>query len=141
MTIPVWALLGFAIWTVLLLVGTVGVYRWSHILTGRTPIREFRADNLAGSADWYRRAMRAHANCVENLPVFAAVVFAVHVSETAGPVVDSLSLLVIAARLAQSVTHVAFTETDRTVSLRFGFFFLQMVAFVWLAVLVVLAGL
>ena len=32
MTIPMWTLLGFATWTVLLLVATVGVYRWVKIL-------------------------------------------------------------------------------------------------------------
>ena len=75
MTVPVWMLVGFAVWTVLLLLATVGVYRWSRILTGRLPIRSFRADQVEG-ADWYIRAMRAHANCVENLPVFGAIVFA-----------------------------------------------------------------
>jgi len=33
MTIPVWALLGFAAWTVVLLLGTVGVYRWASWLS------------------------------------------------------------------------------------------------------------
>jgi hypothetical protein len=70
MILPVWILVGFAAWTVLLLLATVGVYRWSRILTGRVAIREFRADQIEG-ADWYKRAMRAHANCVENLPVLA----------------------------------------------------------------------
>ena len=75
MTVPVWMLVGFAAWTVLLLLTTVGAYRWSRILTGRVAIRNFRADQIEG-ADWYKRAMRAHANCVENLPVFGAIVFA-----------------------------------------------------------------
>ena len=75
MTTPVWMLLGFAGWTVLLLLGTVGVYRWSRILTGTVPIRSFRADPIEG-AEWYRRALRAHANCIENLPVFGGIVFA-----------------------------------------------------------------
>lgn len=35
MTIPMWMLLGFAAWTVLLLSATVGVYRWTRILSGR----------------------------------------------------------------------------------------------------------
>ena len=73
MTIPQWALLGFAVWTLLVLFGTVGVYRWSRILTGRVRISEWQADQPQGS-DWYRRALRAHMNCVENLPVFAAIV-------------------------------------------------------------------
>lgn len=74
MILPVWMLVGFAAWTVLLLLATVGVYRWSRILTGRVAIREFRADQIEG-AEWYKRAMRAHANCVENLPAFGAIVF------------------------------------------------------------------
>jgi uncharacterized MAPEG superfamily protein len=73
MSIPVLALLGFAAWTLLPLIGSIGVYRWSRILTGRASIAEWRADMPQGS-DWYRRAMRAHMNCVENLPIYAAVV-------------------------------------------------------------------
>ena len=73
MPIPMWALLGFAAWTVLLLLSTIGVYRWSRILTGRVQIRDFRADQVEGD-EWYRRAMRAHANCIENLPVFGVIV-------------------------------------------------------------------
>ncbi len=73
MTVPQWALLGFAVWTLLVLFGTVGVYRWSRILTGRVGISEWQADQPQGS-EWYQRAMRAHMNCVENLPVFAALV-------------------------------------------------------------------
>jgi hypothetical protein len=38
MTIPVWVLLGFAAWTLLTLFTTIGVYRWTRILTGRTSI-------------------------------------------------------------------------------------------------------
>ena len=66
MPIPVWVLLGFAAWTLLILFATVGVYRWSRILTGRTAIATWRAAEQQGS-EWYRRAMRAHINCLENL--------------------------------------------------------------------------
>jgi hypothetical protein len=44
MTIPVQALLGFAAWTLLTLFASIGVYRWSRILTGRAVIAEWRAD-------------------------------------------------------------------------------------------------
>ncbi|HKJ89202.1 MAG TPA: MAPEG family protein, partial [Gammaproteobacteria bacterium] len=76
MSIPVWVLLAFAGWTLLILLATVGIYRWSRILTGRATVREWRADQEQGS-DWYRRAMRAHMNCVENLPVYGAIVVAI----------------------------------------------------------------
>ncbi len=78
MTVPVWVLLGFAAWTIIHLLTTVGIYRWSRILTGRTEMKEFRADKIEGE-DWYRRAMRAHANCIENLPVYGGVVVAISV--------------------------------------------------------------
>src|SRR4051794_30405525 len=105
MSVPVWMLLGFATWTLVLLLGTVGVYRWSRILSGRVAVSEFRADRVEGD-DWYKRAMRAHANCVENLPVFGSIVFALHAGYVMGPTVDSLATVVLAARIAQSVVHV-----------------------------------
>ena len=49
MTIPVWVLLGFAGWTVFTLLAGVGVYRWSRILTGRTEMKDFRADGTEGT--------------------------------------------------------------------------------------------
>lgn len=131
MTMPVWMLVGFAAWTVLLLLATVGVYRWSRILTGAVPIRSFRADHVEG-ADWYLRAMRAHANCVENLPVFGAIVFALYVGNVAGIFVNLLAIAILGARIAQSLVHVCFVQTNRVTSIRFGFFFVQIVGFLWL---------
>jgi len=78
MTVPVWVLLGFAAWTINHLLATVGLYRWSRILTGRTQMKEFRADKIEGE-DWYLRTMRAQANCVENRPVYGSVVVAIEV--------------------------------------------------------------
>jgi len=136
MTTPVWALLGFATWTVLLLLATVGVYRWSRILTGRVPIREFRADRVEGD-DFYKRAMRAHANCVENLPVFGAIVLALYASGIHSPVADGVSLAILAARVVQSLIHVSFVQTNIAVSVRFAFFTVQIAGFLWLTGIVV----
>ncbi len=135
MTIPLWALLGFATWTVLLLLGTVGVYRWSRILSGRVPIREFRADRVEGD-DWYRRAMRAHANCVENLPVFGAIVLVLYASRIDSTVASAVSIAILAARVAQSLVHVSFEQTNAVVSVRFSFFFVQIAGFLWLIAIV-----
>ena len=131
MTVPVLMLLGFAVWTILLLLATVGVYRWSRILTGRVPIGNFRADLIEG-ADWYKRAMRAHANCVENLPVFGAIVFALYVGDVTGALVDALAVAVLVARILQSLVHVSLVQTNAVAALRFGFFFVQIVGFLWL---------
>ena len=131
MTVRVWTLVGFATWTVLLLLTTVGVYRWSRILTGRVPIRSFRADQVEG-ADWYIRAMRAHANCVENLPVFGSIVFGLYVGNVASAFVNVLAVVVLVARIMQSLVHVCLVQTNTVASVRFGFFFVQIVSFLWL---------
>jgi uncharacterized MAPEG superfamily protein len=130
-TVPVWMLLGFATWTALLLLFTIGVYRWSRIFSGRVPIRDFPAD-ASGGEDWYRRATRAHANCIENLPVFGAIVFALWVSNVTGALVDALSVTVLVARICQSTVHVSFVHTNTVASWRFTFFFVQFLCFLWL---------
>jgi len=135
MTVPVWMLLGFAAWTVLLLLSTVGVYRWSRILTGRVPIRDFRADQVEGE-DWYRRSMRAHANCIENLPVFGAIVFALYVAGVGSSTVNFLSICVLAARVTQSLVHVCLVQTNTVVAVRFAFFLVQLISFLALIVMV-----
>jgi hypothetical protein len=129
-------LLAFATWTLLLLIATIGVYRWSHILTGRAPIGSFRADQVEGAA-WYVRATRAHANCLENLAIFGAIVFALHVGSVTGSLVDALAVVVVAARVLQSLTHVVFVQTNPVVSIRFTFFSVQVACFLWLIGIVV----
>ncbi len=136
MTTPIWMLLGFAAWTLLLLMVTVGVYRWSLILTGLAPIAKFRADQLEGAA-WYQRGTRAHANCIENLPVFGAIVLALQVGHVTGALVDALAIAILAARVVQSTVHVCFVQTNTAVSFRFGFYSVQLVAFLWLIGIIV----
>ena len=130
MSLPVWMLVGFAVWTLLVLM-MIGVYRWSRILTRRAPISSFRADPIEGP-DWYKRAMRAHANCIENLPVFGAIVFALHVASLASPLINALAVIVLVARIMQSLVHVCFVQTDMVASVRFAFFFVQVAGFLWL---------
>lgn len=137
MTIPVWVLLGFAGWTLAVLLGSIGLYRWSRILTGRAEIREFRADAVEGE-DWYRRAMRAHANCVENLPVYGAIVVAIVASGVRAPILDVLAVALLAARVLQSVVHIGFEQTNAAVSVRFAFFAVQLVCMAWMGAYVAL---
>ena len=136
MNVPLGMLLGFAAWTLLLLLLTIGVYRWSRILTGRIPQGGFPADRVEGE-DWYRRSMRAHANCVENLPVFGAIVFALYVSGVSGPTVNYLAISILIARVIQSLIHVSFVQTNTVVAFRFSFFSVQFVSFVALIAMVV----
>jgi uncharacterized membrane protein YecN with MAPEG domain len=129
-------LLGFASWTLALLMFTIGVHRWSRILTGKAAIHEFPADAPAGP-DWYRRATRAHANCVENLPVFASIVVAASAAGAKGAALDALGVGLLCARVGQTVTHVAFVQTARAVSIRFTFFSVQLAAMIVMIVVIV----
>jgi uncharacterized MAPEG superfamily protein len=131
MTVPVWMLLGFATWTLLLLLFTIGVYRWGRIFSGRVAIRDFPAD-ASGGDEWYRRATRAHANCIENLPVFGAIVFALYAGNVTGALVDALAMTVLVARVFQSLVHVCFVHTNTVASVRFTFFFVQFACFMGL---------
>ena len=139
MTIPMWMLLGFATWTLILLMAFVGVYRWVNILFWRAPIASFRSDRLEGE-DWYQRGTRAHANCVENLPVFGAIVFVMSAIGVDGVAVDSLCTIVLIARVCQSLVHVSHAQTDAFVAVRFSFFSIQLVSFLALIVIVARHG-
>ena len=133
MTFPVWMLLGFSVWTIVLLLCTVGVYRWSRILTGKVEIGKFRADLVEGS-DWYLCAMRAHANCIENLPVFGAIVLAIYVSGLSSNIINILSAAILVARIFQSIIHVAMRQSNSVVRVRFFLFFIQLLSFMALAI-------
>ncbi|MGV6806843.1 MAG: MAPEG family protein [bacterium] len=135
MMFPLWMLLSFAVWTVLVLLFSVGIYRWSNILTGRIPIREFRGDKVEGS-DFYLRGMRAHANCVENLPVFAAIVLVIYASGIQSQAVDLMCGIIVAARVFQSLVHLAVPQTNGVVLVRFVFFFAQPICFLGIALIV-----
>jgi uncharacterized MAPEG superfamily protein len=135
MNVPTWALLGFAVWTVLTLLVGVGAVRWTQILSGAKKLNEFPADVPHGSAR-YRRAVRAHANCVENLPVFAAVVVAANAAGLQSAALDALAAVYLAARVLQTVTHVSLSETATAVAVRFAFFLAQIACVLWMAALV-----
>jgi len=84
--------------------------------------------------DWYQRATRAHMNCVENLPVYGAIVLVATLAGRHGQLLDGLSVAVLCARVCQTSIHLAFVQTERAVSYRFSFFTVQLIAMLWMAV-------
>jgi uncharacterized MAPEG superfamily protein len=114
---------------------TVGVHRWTLIMSGRAQIHTFPADAPNGP-DWYKRATRAHANCIENLPVFASIVVVLSLVGVQGSAVDALCWLVLGARLCQTSVHVGFEQTARVVSIRFSFFTVQLLSMLGLVALI-----
>jgi uncharacterized MAPEG superfamily protein len=139
MTMPLWVLLGFAGWTLMVLMGTVGVYRWSRILTGRAKINEFPAD-LPHGDDWYRRAIRSHANCLENLPIYTAIVVAIVATGTRSPILDILAILLLFARILQTIIHIGFTQSNVIVGFRFFLFFTQLICMIGMGIMVAIVA-
>jgi uncharacterized MAPEG superfamily protein len=139
MTIPQWTLLGFAAWTLALLMATVGVYRWGNILFAKAAIASFPHDAPEG-AGWYQRGTRAHANCIENLPVFAAVVYLISIVGVRGVLVDALCISTLLARVIQSCVHISHEQTNAFVAVRFSFYSVQLVSFLVLIGMVVKQG-
>ena len=143
MTVPVWVLLLFAAWTFLLLFATIGFFRWIRILTGRATIREWRPDEDQGT-DWYRRAMRAHANCLENLPIYTVVVIALLVTSAESPWLDGVAIILLIARIVQSLLHIGLQQTELVAAARFGFYAIQIVCMVimgsWAAAVALSSG-
>ena len=135
MTTPVAVLLAFAAWTIATLTAATGWYRWSRILTGRAGIHEFEG-GARQPTGWSQRAHRAHANCLENLPLYTVVVVAIVATGASHPALDPLALTLIAARVGQTLTHIVFEQTARAVSVRFSFFLVQIVCMVAMGALV-----
>ncbi len=132
MSTPLWVLLAFACWTLIVLMIGVGISRWSLILTGRAQLTDFPGDTTHGSTA-YRRAVRAHANCVENLPVYGAIATTAFAAQTTGATMDMLAFVFMGARICQTAIHMAFVETNTAVFVRFSFFTVQVVAMLWMA--------
>ena len=140
MTLSLWMLLAFAGWTLLVLLIGVGVYHWSLILTGRAELSSFPGDTPHG-ADAYRRAVRAHANCIENLPVFAAIVLTAAAARLDPPNFGALAAATVAARVVQSSIHMLLPVSNPMVAARFSFFLIQVMTMIAMGVLIVLAAL
>lgn len=135
MSIPVWVLLGFAGWTIFILIATIGVYRWRYILMGKANLFDFPAEVPHGT-EWYRRAMRAHVNCIENLPIYTAIVVAITITHIQSSILDVLAITILVARILQSLTHIVFTPNNLTVGIRFCFFLIQLISMIWMGLYV-----
>lgn len=135
MSIPQWALLAFALWTITVPLGAVAVYRWNLIVRRVRGIHTFHADVIDG-ADWYRRAMRAHANCLENLPVFGAIVVLAALIGFHSALFDAMAIAVVFARIGQTVTHMCFRASQRAATIRFAFFAIQHICMVAMGVVI-----
>ncbi len=123
MTIPLLCLFGFILWTVALLLA-IAVARFRQILAGKARASDF-TPGVPHGGDRYWRLNRAHMNCLENLPLFAAVVLTGAVIGADAPLLDRFAEVYLLARIGQSVTHIS-SGSDRAIQVRFAFFAVQL---------------
>jgi uncharacterized MAPEG superfamily protein len=116
------ALIVFIAWTLLLLT-LMEVIRTQLVLRGKVPANGFTPDN-ANLSPFMQRLARAHANCLENLPIFGGLLLiAIATGHTS--VTDPLAYLFLGARVFQSLVHLA-SVSALAVTIRFTAFAVQM---------------
>lgn len=126
------ALLGYAAWTILLVVN-LGLFRTGLVFGGKKKSNDFKASGEDLGSYGYR-ATRAHANCYENLPAAAAVMlYAIATNQTA--ITDPFALIFIGLRVAQSLVHLLSTAQPM-VMIRFALYIGQnAILFYWILAL------
>jgi hypothetical protein len=134
MTTALMCLLGFALWSVVL-VSSIGAVRVFQVVTRQKRANEFPSGQPHGG-DAYWRLNRAHMNALENLPIFGTVVVVGVMLNVDAPLFSQLAQVVLAARVMQSVIHVS-SGGVIAVNARFTAFLTQIVCIAWMALLIV----
>ena len=130
-----YALTGFLAWSLLLLVLMEAIRSWL-VLTQSVAANGFTPDN-ANLSPFMQRLARAHANCVESLPIFGGLMLIALVAGKSA-VTDPLATIFLAARIVQSVIHLS-SVSAFAVTLRFSAFAVQMAIGVYWAVRLLVA--
>lgn len=135
MSPTVCALTGFIAWTLGLLV-LMEAIRAGLVLSRRVPADGFDPANSRLSP-FMQRLARAHANCLEGLPIFGGLMLVAIVTERTA-VTDPLAPALLLARVVQSSIHLV--SVSRTaITLRFSAFTVQMAIAAWWTVRLLLA--
>lgn len=116
------ALAVFISWALFLLI-LMELVRSYLVVAGRVPSNEFRPDN-SNLSPFMQRLARAHANCVESLPVFGGLLVVALATGRTG-LTDPLALWLVLARVVQSSIHLASLSVV-AVNARFAAFAAQM---------------
>jgi uncharacterized MAPEG superfamily protein len=124
------ALTGFVAWTLFLLVLMEVIRSWL-VATKVVPANGFNPDN-SNLSPFMQRLARAHANCLEGLPIFGGLMLIAVVAGKSA-VTDPLAFALLAARIVQSLIHLS-SLSAIAVSLRFTAFAVQLgIAIYWAA--------
>lgn len=121
------ALTAFIAWALALLLW-MEIIRSKLVLSKQVPANAFVPDN-ANLSPFMQRLARAHANCLEGLPIFGGLML-VAIATSRTSLTDPLAYLLLAARIAQSTIHLASTSAI-AVTLRFCAFAVQLGIATW----------
>jgi len=128
MTPTLIAFTGFVAWSLFLLL-LMELMRARLVIAKAVAPNEFRPDN-SNLSPFMQRLARAHANCLEGLPIFGGLMLIAVVSGRSA-VTDPLAYVFLAARILQSLVHLASLSVP-AVNLRFAAFAVQMgIAVYW----------
>jgi uncharacterized MAPEG superfamily protein len=79
-------------------------------------------------------------NCVENLPIYTAIVVVLVATGVTSRLLDGLAITILVARICQSTIHVAVEQTNTVAAVRFGFFFIQAISMIAMGFIVALSA-
>ena len=116
------ALLAYIGWTLALIIA-IELGRTYMVVVKGYPATQFKPDG-ADISPFMSRMCRAHANCVENFPIFGGLLILALVTGQA-KITDPLALYYLGARLAQSIAHISSGGAIAT-NIRFVFFAVQL---------------
>ena len=115
------ALVGFVAWSLFLLV-LMEVIRSKLVLTRAIAANGFNPEN-SNLSPFMQRLARAHANCVEGLPIFGGLMV-VAVLAGKSSITDPAAYAFLCARVLQSLIHLT-SLSALAVTLRFSAFAVQ----------------
>ncbi|MBT6612786.1 MAG: MAPEG family protein, partial [Deltaproteobacteria bacterium] len=128
MNATAFAFAGYITWFLVLL-GGIAVYRSALTVSGKREANSFKPHGEDVS-DFSGRLCRAHANCYESFPIVGGLLILALVTNST-EITNSLALIVLACRVAQSTIHL-FSTSAVAVQARFAFFLAQyVICFYW----------
>ena len=119
-------LVGLALWSVAMTFVLVG----ARVSSGKE-LNSFKADGNDLGA-FGLRVTRAHANCLENLALPAAIILIAMVQGQTAIITDGLALVFLVSRIGQSLVHMLFTQSVPIVVVRATLFVVQhVIIIIW----------
>ena len=124
----VFAFTAFISWALALLI-LMEILRTKLVLAKKTVVTYFVPDN-SNLSPFMQRLARAHANCIEGIPIFGGLML-IAIATDRTSVTNSLALVLLAARITQSLIHLS-SSSSTAINLRFLAFAVQVgIAVYW----------